>query len=53
MKLRGISQPAEISRNEVSRKDAKIAKAQRRVKDSDAPKNFDPPLRLCDLCVFA
>jgi len=37
----------------ISRKDAKIAKAQRRVKDSDALEAFDPPLRLCDLCVFA
>ncbi len=29
----------------ISRKDAKIAKAQRRVKDSDAPEACDPPLR--------
>jgi hypothetical protein len=37
----------------ISRKGAKIAKAQRRVKDSDMPEAFDAPLRLCDLCAFA
>jgi hypothetical protein len=29
------------------------AKAQRRVKASDATEEFNPPLRLCDLCAFA
>jgi hypothetical protein len=37
----------------ISRKDAKIAKTQRRIKDQDAIQEFDPPLRLGDLCVFA
>jgi len=36
-----------------SRKGAKIAKSQRRVKYSDTPEEFDPSLRLCDLCAFA
>ncbi len=39
------------AKEKFSRKDAKIAKAQRRVKASDAPEGFDPPLRSLRLCV--
>jgi hypothetical protein len=42
-----------VVQENISRKDAKIAKAQRRVKASDAPEGFDAPLRLFALCVFA
>ena len=49
-----IATPVPRSVRMVSRKDAKNAKTQRRVKDTDAPEESSPPLRLCGplrLCV--
>ncbi len=40
-------------RKDFSRKGAKDAKAQRQVKCFGRVPDFDPPLRLCVLCVFA